>query len=183
MGGTLMGLITGKEESGRDFQKRYTKDVLGKDYSKLESGTEHRIVSGGAQELVNEISKLKGNEKGINDFIERLKSEAPLQTPEETVKKLQDAFTSANDSQEELKKVIYDIMAEWGSMINQANPAQTIKESGEVTKELQESLQKMTDTVTQTVDLIGKATINLQKKQDAVVSKNWITGLFGIQDQ
>lgn len=183
MGGLLMGLVTGKEDVGRDFQQRYTKDAVGNDLEKLKIGTEPKIVAGGTQEIVNEIAKLKGNEKGIQSFIERLKSEAPLQTPEETIKKLQEAFSSATDSQDKLKQVIYDIMSEWGSMIKQANPEQTIKDSVTATKDLQESLKKMTDTVTETVGLLKDATVDVQKQQKGFSISNWITGTFGKQDK
>jgi hypothetical protein len=66
-------------------------------------------------------------------------------------------------------------MVEWGAMIDQANPAETIKKSAETTKDLQESLTKMVTTTQEVVKLVGDAEAKMQKEKTGFQKK---TGFF-----
>lgn len=117
MASTIVGAVHGSEGDATKFMKDFTGKQS--DISNLEVGGEQRVKDAGMQYMANTISTLKGDQKGIDKFIDNLKT-VDASTKDQVRSTLTEAFSGNVNEQATIKKAIEQIMAAQGSSVSLA---------------------------------------------------------------
>lgn len=174
-GATLMGMITGDDSAGVDFQKRFLSQFADKDFNNVNWNEANKIVVSGQQELVDKLVNQTGDQR--KTFYDSLKSNMPEADANKIQTMMEDALKSS-DKNSGMKKVVDEITNIWGAATKDQTADQASANS-DAAKTLADSTKSLTDEIVTSAKKFNDTAIALQKSQQDLEKQQNVVKMQG----